>query len=693
MESLRFIKELNDLDYQRIYTYFKVRKRQLSMEEIIEVSTALKSCDTHEELCLRYLYGVLPLEDVQSHSPWYFLTYIRCILKSICEVSWKGDITKELFFSYILPCRINDEELSPQYAYGFFQNEILDRIKELNTYDAIQWVNAWCGSKVKYRSTDIHTSSPWVTYRRGYGRCGEESTLVVSILRVLGIPARQIYVPRWSHCDDNHAWVEAYSQGQWTYFGACEPLPSLNQGWFTKSASRALMIHSYAYSLFPIDEAIECKNHHYRIPRTDFYGVTRDFSLHLFDSEHNPLSEFGFKVCILNEGEMFILLNGRTNREGHANFTLGCGDFTLMVEKEDSLYTFNIDSRETEDFNLICSESNNISNGRQMIQKAPQGSQVNHTRYESILPEFSQVDIPNTILIPDQLQVLNTFYNEHNLLHIRDILTKAQGNTLSIHDFLLAVKEEMALAFLDTLSEKQLTTLLTEQLCKAYKIYCNHVGVELVIHTQSELEYLREYTLISIPSLKTVEGLPPLEKGENRLDLVPGKYVLYVTRRTPAGDVHSNSYFFNTSRDAMVHIEFPQLSYEDYMVSIPVEGYRQKESSEPMVLIFLNKGEPSDHVLQELVNKPSNSVLLQKDIHLIAHADFYNLLEQYKGLPSCLHRRTELEGEKESISRSLYLEPEQYPVIALVNQDKVVYKSADYNVNHMDLLESILGLL
>ena len=58
--------------------------------------------------------------------------------------------------------------------------------------------NRWCAEEATYRSTDGRTSSPLEVYQRGYGRCGEESTLLVTALRSVGIAARQVYVPWWS---------------------------------------------------------------------------------------------------------------------------------------------------------------------------------------------------------------------------------------------------------------------------------------------------------------------------------------------------------------------------------------------------------------------------------------------------------------------------------------------------------------
>lgn len=83
-------------------------------------------------------------------------------------------------------------------------------------YDAVLEVNHWCHEKVIYTPTDIRTSAPMATVKTAYGRCGEESTFLVAALRAVGIPARQVYTPRWAHTDDNHAWVEAWVDGNGT---------------------------------------------------------------------------------------------------------------------------------------------------------------------------------------------------------------------------------------------------------------------------------------------------------------------------------------------------------------------------------------------------------------------------------------------------------------------------------------------
>lgn len=93
---------------------------------------------------------------------------------------------------------------------SFFQEQVSPLIQGLDETQAVLTINYWCASQASYEASDERTQSPLSVYRSGSGRCGEESTFLVSVLRSVGIPARQVYAPRWAHCDDNHAWVEVY---------------------------------------------------------------------------------------------------------------------------------------------------------------------------------------------------------------------------------------------------------------------------------------------------------------------------------------------------------------------------------------------------------------------------------------------------------------------------------------------------
>ncbi len=195
---------------------------------------------------LMYVLGTLPISDLGEYPPALFAGLVCHALRVREEFPWCGALPLHMFLKDVLYPRINTEELEGE-SRPLFYRELAPLVKGLGLSEAILEVNRWCAGQVTYRSTDDRTSSPLDVYRRGWGRCGEESTFTVTALRSVGIPARQVYAPWWSHCDDNHAWVEAWDGGSWRYLGACEPEPDLDRGWFTGAAARAMLIHTRAF--------------------------------------------------------------------------------------------------------------------------------------------------------------------------------------------------------------------------------------------------------------------------------------------------------------------------------------------------------------------------------------------------------------------------------------------------------------
>ena len=213
-----------------------------------ELEAGLGACSPKEAVLMKYLYGTMPLRDVGEYDFSLFLSYVRHGLWLYENVEWCAALPEDIFVHYVLACRVNSEDLTD--CRPFFYEKLKDRVAGLPLEKAVLEINYWCGENATYESTDIRTASPMTMYRSGKGRCGEESTFAVSACRSVGIAARQVYAPRWAHCDDNHAWVEVYLNGEWHFFGACEPEESLDKGWFTAAAGRALLIHSRTFSDF-----------------------------------------------------------------------------------------------------------------------------------------------------------------------------------------------------------------------------------------------------------------------------------------------------------------------------------------------------------------------------------------------------------------------------------------------------------
>jgi len=158
------------------------------------------------------------------------------------EAPWRQKLPQGYFEDYVAAEQVNDEPVE-DYR-GVFFAALWPMVKDLAPVEAALAVNRWCAGHVTYRFNDSPTAGALTVYYRGHGRCGEESVFAVAALRSVGFPARQVYVPRWSHCDDNHAWVEVFAEGKWRYFGACEPEPVPDRGWFTSPAARAMLVRA-----------------------------------------------------------------------------------------------------------------------------------------------------------------------------------------------------------------------------------------------------------------------------------------------------------------------------------------------------------------------------------------------------------------------------------------------------------------
>ena len=200
------------------------RRKSALPEALAEMwEAALASCGEEETLLLRALLATLPLSDLGDYSPELLLGCVRHGLRVRGEFPWCAALPEELFFRQVLCPRVNNEQLAPCRA--LFYEKLRPRVAVLPLEEAILEVNRWCAEEATYRSTDGRTASALAVYQCGYGRCGEESTFAVNALRAVGIAARQVYAPWWSHCDDNHAWVEVFTGSRWQYLGACEPEP------------------------------------------------------------------------------------------------------------------------------------------------------------------------------------------------------------------------------------------------------------------------------------------------------------------------------------------------------------------------------------------------------------------------------------------------------------------------------------
>ena len=285
-----------------------------------------------EKEALEFLYAYMPVADVTDYTTAYYLQNVRTTFEVRKQMSWGSKVPELLFRHFVLPLRVNNENLDD--SREAFYKELKDRVNGKSMVDAILEVNHWCHEKVVYLPTDARTLSPMATVKCAYGRCGEQSTFTVAALRAVGIPARQVYTPRWAHTDDNHAWVEAWADGKWYFFGACEPEAVLNLGWFNAPASRALLMHTDVFGDYDGPEEVMLRNANYTaINLIDNYGSSHKSDVQVVDGNGQPVEGARVDFKIYNYGEFYSAVNKLTDASGKTSLTAGKGDMLVWASK------------------------------------------------------------------------------------------------------------------------------------------------------------------------------------------------------------------------------------------------------------------------------------------------------------------------------------------------------------------------
>lgn len=285
-----------------------------------------------EREAMMFLYAYMTPGDIADYSGDFYLNNVRLALQTRENTSWGKNIPDMIFRHFVLPVRVNNENLDN--AREVFYNELMPRIKDLSTRDAVLEVNHWCHEKVVYTPSDSRTSAPLATVKTAYGRCGEESTFLVAALRAVGIPARQVYTPRWAHTDDNHAWVEAWVDGKWFFLGACEPEPVLNLGWFNAPASRGMLMHTKVFGAYNGPEDVMKQTANYtEINIIDNYGESALLEVLVKDANNHPVKGANVEFKIYNYAEFYTVARKTTDENGHASLSAGIGDMLVYASQ------------------------------------------------------------------------------------------------------------------------------------------------------------------------------------------------------------------------------------------------------------------------------------------------------------------------------------------------------------------------
>lgn len=302
---------------------------------IVSVTLALFACGKggNVESYTAFLLDNMSSADKVIYPEQFWKDNVSKTLEVRKKMGWK--ISERDFKYFVLPLRVNNENLDDFRTV--WADSLCARVQGMTMEQAILEINHWCHEMATYAPSDARTSSPLATIRKGLGRCGEESVLTVSALRAVGIPARQVYTPRWAHTDDNHAWVEAISDdGKWHFIGACEPEPKLDMAWFNAPVSRAMLLHTKVFGkdYDGPEEVIQKTPAYTEINVTSNYVPVAKRVVTVVDESGTPVEGAEVSFKIYNYAEFYTVATYRTDQKGQSSLTTGKGDMLVMASKD-----------------------------------------------------------------------------------------------------------------------------------------------------------------------------------------------------------------------------------------------------------------------------------------------------------------------------------------------------------------------
>ena len=447
-----------------------------------------------EKEALEFLYAYMPLADATDYSTSFYLENVRAAFKAKEEMPWGKQIPELLFRHFVLPLRVNNENLDS--ARIILYKELKERVKGMGMKDAILEINHWCHEHVTYHPSDARTLSPLACIKNAQGRCGEESTFTVAMLRAIGIPARQVYTPRWAHTDDNHAWVEAWADGKWYFLGACEPEAVLDLGWFNAPASRAMLMHTRAFGDYRGPEEVVLKTSNFtEINLINNYATTARTDFTILDKAGKPVDGAMVDFKIYNYAEFYTAVTKYTDKGGHTFLTAGLGDLLIWASK-DGYYGYTKAS---------FGKDKNVIIRLNRTQKTDIKSTFFPVERLNIIPPPENVRLPevtekqntrNKIRFAEEDSIRkayeHTFWPYQIGIDVSEeankLLTKSRGNWRTILAFLqkYSNKKERAINLLKSLSDKDLCDIPIEILDDNMLALSNQLSPrvedEMIIH-------------------------------------------------------------------------------------------------------------------------------------------------------------------------------------------------------------------
>ena len=697
------------------------------------------------------------LEFLKTALPQDWADYPRALMEGYAAharmlrrtVPWCAALSREAYEQYVLCPRVNDEDLSDHRS--LFYGELWPRVEGLDEEEAVLEVNRWCHEHASYQAQDDRTASPLTVYRCGSGRCGEESAFLVAALRSVGLPARQVYAPRWSHCDDNHAWVEALCHGEWRFLGACEPEPVLDRGWFCTAASRAMLVHSRTFGPVsdlalhgaPLDRRGQALYH----DQTARYAQTK---IHTFRAAPGEK----VRLAILNEARFCPVAELTADERGLAEVELGLGDIHVDRGPEPcqgwAPFDFHAPLGDPAGPPPLTADQR-----RARAEVLERGNELRRTRLAGFF------DLQRAARHPGQ----------------EALLRAARGNFDEICTFLDRDDDPLRAELLSTLADKDLRDAKAEVLeahLERARPWAGRYPAEIfrrfLLCPRVAFERLGDWSapqpgpvgeVIALRKMGTPAYLRPLdgavmmwqngkfvpktpegcgkvtfwkERGEKFLyrqnwslarwtgtewqelrlvdrawrkdrlyaSLPAGHYRVLTSLRLPAGDQLANRLEFDLAAGQALDISLQLRScdLEDMICfrELPLEEVRPK-NGKPALLLWLEEGaEPTEHILNELRAAQADFQALPMELTFFLRRpgaeEQATLASLLAGWPGIRLEWPDWGYQVEAVARHLGLDPDEPPLAVVCDKEgRAAYACCGYRVGTADLLRRIAEAL
>ena len=515
---------------------------------------------------LDFLYASMPVSDSIDYSRDFWMQNVEASMQARREMPWGQSVPEREFRHFVLPVRVNNENLDS--ARVVFYRELAPPIKNMSMEEAALEVNHWLHEKATYAPSDARTSSPLATVKTTLGRCGEESTLGVAAFRSVGIPARQVYTPRWAHTDDNHAWVEVWIDGKWHFLGACEPEPLIDMAWFNGPAARGMLMATNAFGKYDgPEQQLYSDSCFTRINVTSNYAPVHTATVQVLNPDGAPATDAEVSFRLYNYAEFFPLFTTRTDAQGRASLECGKGDLIVWARNDNGDLNYAVAGPDSDEITLTLMPEAEFkaSMPRQMTVTPPAVAANLPTPTEEQVAENNRRKMYEDSIRNARMA---TFYNDStaaafiatlgpkakaNADRISAILTKTYGNGQTWTDAFRNVGDDMIPAFIDWtdgLTVKDLRDISPEVIADAFtagRIVNPRISNEQLTPFNGQFDALLPDSLAT--AMKADPALIPAWIKENIADVSlrnPNRYPI-----SPAGvlrsrmaDSHSRDIFF-----------------------------------------------------------------------------------------------------------------------------------------------------